>query len=128
MNIVGWTNITSEMEEALLKEDQVKVESKMKEAGLEIGGRYEPSECRSRHKVAIVVPYRDREDHLTVFLRYLHPFLMRQQLNYVVIIVEQSGMYMRSKCVQRFRKKFLFRALRKNFKCEQRVRLSIEEC
>lgn len=88
---VGWTNITSEMKEALLKEDQVKVELKMKEAGLGIGGRYEPIECRSRNKVAIVVPYRDRKEHLTVFLHYLHPFLQRQQLNYVIIIVEQSG-------------------------------------
>ncbi len=90
---VGWTNITSEMKEALLKEDEVQVELKMKEVGLGIGGRYEPIECRSRHKVAIVVPYRDRKDHLTVFLHYLHPFLQRQQLNYVIIIVEQSGIY-----------------------------------
>jgi hypothetical protein len=83
------------MKEAFLKEDQVKIELKMKEAGLRIGGRYEPIECRSRHKVAIVVPYRDRKDHLTVLLHYLHPFLQRQQLNYVIIIVEQSGIDIR---------------------------------
>ncbi|XP_059352980.1 beta-1,4-N-acetylgalactosaminyltransferase bre-4-like [Daphnia carinata] len=38
-----------------------------------------------------MVPYRDRKDHLTVYLRYLHPFLQRQQLNYVIIVVEQSN-------------------------------------
>ena len=88
---VGWINISSETKETLLKEDEMTVELKMKEAGLKMGGRYEPETCQSRNKVAIVVPYRDRKDHLTVFLRYLHPFLQRQQLNYVIIVVEQSG-------------------------------------
>jgi hypothetical protein len=88
---VGWINISLETKETLLKEDEMTVELKMKEAGLKMGGRYEPETCQSRHKVAIVVPYRDRKDHLTVFLRYLHPFLQRQQLNYVIIVVEQSG-------------------------------------
>ena len=88
---VGWINISSETKETLLKEDEMTVELKMKEAGLKMGGKYEPETCQSRNKVAIVVPYRDRKDHLTVFLRYLHPFLQRQQLNYVIIVVEQSG-------------------------------------
>ena len=88
---VGWINISSETKETLLKEDEMTVELKMKEAGLKMGGKYEPETCQYRNKVAIVVPYRDRKDHLTVFLRYLHPFLQRQQLNYVIIVVEQSG-------------------------------------
>ena len=88
---VGWINISSETKETLLKEDEMTVELKMKEAGLKMGGKYEPETCQSRNKVAIVVPYRDRKDHLTVFLSYLHPFLQRQQLNYVIIVVEQSG-------------------------------------
>ncbi len=79
----------------LLEEDENTVKMKMKNAYLKIGGRYEPNECRSRNKVAIVVPYRDRKDHLSVFLRYLHPFLQRQQLNYVIIVVEQSGTYLK---------------------------------
>lgn len=65
----------------------------MKEAGLKSGGRYEPSECQSRQKLAIIVPLRNRQDHLTVFLRYMHPFLQRQQLNYAIIVVEQSGKF-----------------------------------
>jgi hypothetical protein len=36
------------------------------------------------------VPYRNRADHLAVFLRYMHPFLQRQQLSYIIIVVEQS--------------------------------------
>ena len=34
--------------------------------------------------------YRDREDHLQVFLHHLHPILQRQQLDYRIFIVEQS--------------------------------------
>jgi hypothetical protein len=62
----------------------------MRKAGVTAGGRYEPSECRSRHKIAVVVPVRNRSRHLAIFTRYMHPFLQRQQLDYTVIVVEQS--------------------------------------
>jgi len=55
------------------------------------GGSYEPSECRARYKVAIVVPYRDREAHLKALLANLLPFLQRQQLAYTIFIVEQTS-------------------------------------
>ena len=77
--------------EAILKIDENVVESKLKETGVRPGGRYEPHACQSRHKVAIIVPIRNRTEHLIVFLRYMHPFLQRQQLNYIIIAVEQSG-------------------------------------
>ncbi len=89
--LVGWTNLSLAKVKSLLEDKENTVQMKMKSVDLKIGGRYEPKECRSRHKVAIIVPYRDRRDHLTVFLRYLHPFLQRQQLNYVIIVMEQSG-------------------------------------
>ena len=47
---------------------------------LELGGRYRPPHCTSRHRVAIIVPFRDREDHLRTFLFNLHTLLPRQQL------------------------------------------------
>jgi hypothetical protein len=56
---------------------------------LEPGGRYRPKECRARHKVAIIIPYRDREEHLRVFLHNIHPMLKRQQLDYGIYIVEE---------------------------------------
>lgn len=59
--------------------------------GLDLGGRFKPASCRSRHKVAIIVPYRDREEHLRIFLYNLHHFLQRQQVDYGIYIVEQSG-------------------------------------
>ena len=58
---------------------------------IELGGSYEPTECRPRYNVAIVVPYRDREAHLKAFLANLHPFLQRQQLAYTIFIIEQTS-------------------------------------
>ncbi|XP_078617408.1 uncharacterized protein LOC144885384 [Branchiostoma floridae x Branchiostoma japonicum] len=55
------------------------------------GGRWNPPYCKSRHKVAIIVPYRDREQHLRIFLKHMHPVLRRQQLDYGIYIVEQYG-------------------------------------
>ena len=57
---------------------------------VQLGGRYEPVECQSRNKVAIVVPLRNRFQHLNVLLRHLHPFLQRQQLAYAIFVIEQS--------------------------------------
>ena len=58
---------------------------------LEAGGRWRPRECEAGHKVAIIVPYRDREPHLRAFLLNIHRFLQKQQIEYGVYIVEQSG-------------------------------------
>jgi hypothetical protein len=58
---------------------------------VQIGGRYKPNECNARDKVAIVVPYRDRKQHLPIFLKNLHPFLMKQQIDYGIFVVEQSS-------------------------------------
>ena len=57
---------------------------------VQLGGRYEPAECQSRNKVAIVVPFRDRVKHLRIFLRHIHSFLQRQQLAYAIFVIEQS--------------------------------------
>ncbi|XP_042223301.1 uncharacterized protein LOC121867457 [Homarus americanus] len=58
---------------------------------LEPGGRFRPAECRARHRVAIIIPYRDRIKHLSVFLYHLHPILQRQQIDYAIYVVEQAG-------------------------------------
>ncbi|XP_048825764.1 beta-1,4-galactosyltransferase 1 [Brienomyrus brachyistius] len=55
------------------------------------GGRYKPSECIALQKVAIIIPFRKREDHLRFWLYYLHPILQRQQLDYGVYIINQDG-------------------------------------
>nr|XP_033799336.1 beta-1,4-galactosyltransferase 4 isoform X4 [Geotrypetes seraphini] len=54
-------------------------------------GRNHPSECRSLQRVAILIPYRNREKHLLYLLKHLHPFLQRQQLDYAIYIIHQAG-------------------------------------
>ena len=56
---------------------------------LGLGGRYTPDTCLTTNKVAIIVPYRNRESHLKTFLQNIHPFLRRQLLDYGIYIVEQ---------------------------------------
>lgn len=55
------------------------------------GGKWHPSKCKARHKVAIIIPYRDRLHHLIILLAHLHPILQRQQLHYTIYVVEQDG-------------------------------------
>ena len=54
------------------------------------GGHYQPKQCLARHKVAIIVPYRDRVDILKRFLYHTHQILQRQQLNYRIYVCEQA--------------------------------------
>ncbi|XP_028328587.1 beta-1,4-galactosyltransferase 2-like [Gouania willdenowi] len=55
------------------------------------GGRYTPPDCRARWKVAIIIPFRHRENHLKYWLHYLHPILRRQKIDYGLYIINQLG-------------------------------------
>ncbi|XP_037353967.1 beta-1,4-galactosyltransferase 1-like [Talpa occidentalis] len=55
------------------------------------GGRYSPKDCISPHKVAIIIPFRNRQEHLKYWLYYLHPILQRQQLDYGIYVINQAG-------------------------------------
>lgn len=54
-------------------------------------GRWKPNTCKSRHRVAIIIPYKNRLDNLNYFLTHMHPFLQRQELEYQIFVVEQSN-------------------------------------
>ena len=56
---------------------------------LGLGGSWAPRSCVSRQRVAVIVPYRDRQRHLRALLGVLHPMLQRQMLRYTVFVVEQ---------------------------------------
>lgn len=56
-----------------------------------LGGTWSPPDCQARHKIAIIIPYRDRKNHLITLLATLHPILQRQQLDYKIIVTEQYG-------------------------------------
>lgn len=55
------------------------------------GGEWRPRACTARHRLAVIVPYRDRAANLDAFLYHMHPLLQRQQLAYRVFVVEQVG-------------------------------------
>ena len=60
--------------------------------GIQYGGQWSPSNItiNSSEKVAIIVPYKNRLKNLKSFIRYMHPFLMQQNANYGIYIVEQA--------------------------------------
>ncbi|KAK2848705.1 hypothetical protein Q5P01_008539 [Channa striata] len=55
------------------------------------GGRFKPKNCEALQKVAIIIPFRKRDEHMKYWLYYLHPVLQRQQLDYGVYIINQEG-------------------------------------
>jgi hypothetical protein len=55
------------------------------------GGFYQPKNCIPREKLAIIIPYRDRETNFLLLLKYLHPLLQKQARYYRIILVEQFG-------------------------------------
>jgi len=60
-----------------------KVTEQIKEGGCHI-----PIGC-IREKVAIIIPYKDRESHLKKLLYHLHPLLVLQQIQYCIYVTEQ---------------------------------------
>lgn len=56
-----------------------------------LGGSWTPPPalCAPRYRVAIIIPYRDRKEHLSLLLAHLHPLLQLQLLSYTIYVVEQ---------------------------------------
>jgi len=53
----------------------------------QINGRFKPVNCLARHRLAIIIPYKDRLSQLKIFLNHMHPFLQNQQLDYQIYVV-----------------------------------------
>ncbi|OQR73103.1 beta-1 [Tropilaelaps mercedesae] len=49
-----------------------------------------PSGCDPAYRTAIVVPYRDRAEHLNLFVQHIHDFLAGQGIAYALYVIEQS--------------------------------------
>ena len=54
-----------------------------------VDGHYKPLDCTAIQKVAIIVPYRDREKQLKIFMNNVIPRIYRQQLEFGIYIIEQ---------------------------------------
>ncbi|XP_032432832.1 beta-1,4-galactosyltransferase 4 [Xiphophorus hellerii] len=97
------TNISAEKDECpekspllvgaskLTFESSLNLKDVEKENKVVTKGEYEPSDCKARHSVAILIPHRNRERHLLYLLHHLHPFLQRQQLHYAIYVIHQAG-------------------------------------
>lgn len=53
------------------------------------GGSWEPQNCIPQHEVALIIPYRKREDQLKIFLSHIHEFLQKQFISYQIFVIEQ---------------------------------------
>ncbi|KAF1743272.1 hypothetical protein MXB_3431, partial [Myxobolus squamalis] len=42
-----------------------------------------------QQKIAIIIPFRNRDTQINTFLNHMHPFLIKQKLNYRIFVVEQ---------------------------------------
>ncbi|XP_034949198.1 beta-1,4-galactosyltransferase 1-like [Chelonus insularis] len=58
--------------------------------GILPGGQWKPLNCHSLFNVAIILPYRNRQAQLNIFMNYIHPFLQGQNLDYRIFVIEQS--------------------------------------
>ncbi|VDN14525.1 unnamed protein product [Dibothriocephalus latus] len=54
---------------------------------------WNPVNCTAQQTVAIIIPFRDRYDNLTVFLKHMHPFLRHQKVAYSIYVVEQASLW-----------------------------------
>ncbi|RVE74130.1 hypothetical protein OJAV_G00038170 [Oryzias javanicus] len=55
------------------------------------GGHWKPQDCKPRWKVAILIPFRNRHEHLPILFQHLIPMLQRQRLQFGFYVIEQSG-------------------------------------
>ncbi|XP_025092558.1 beta-1,4-galactosyltransferase 6-like isoform X2 [Pomacea canaliculata] len=63
------------------------------------GGIFKPKHCRARAKTAVIFPYRDRERNLLLVLLNLIPFMMAQNLEFQIFVVEQVPWFDFNKCM-----------------------------
>ncbi|CAF0827351.1 unnamed protein product [Brachionus calyciflorus] len=66
----------------------IELEKSLSNLSIEKGGSWSPKECKPRYKVALIIPYRNRENILKIFLKNLHPFLQKQQIEYGIYLIE----------------------------------------
>ncbi|XP_023930874.1 beta-1,4-galactosyltransferase 2 [Lingula anatina] len=65
------------------------LENKFRCLGVIAGGRWKPLDCVPQTHVAVIIPFRDREEHLRIFLNNMHPMLQKQKLHYGIYVVDQ---------------------------------------
>lgn len=85
-HLIGFVKQTTLLMKALNEGHVIRMHKNLKP-----GGSWRPTTCRPRYKVAIIVPFRDRQSHLTRLIDFLVPILQRQLLDFRFIVTEQYG-------------------------------------
>jgi hypothetical protein len=67
------------------------IEKRLGDRNITEGGFYSPSHCKPKYKIAIIVPYRKRIHQLAIFMNHLHPFLIKQGIDYGIFVIEPIG-------------------------------------
>ncbi|KAK2146171.1 hypothetical protein LSH36_627g01026 [Paralvinella palmiformis] len=57
---------------------------------LTLGGHYFPKHCQSKWRIAVIVPFRRREQHLILFLDNIIRFLQLQKIAFTIFVIEQT--------------------------------------
>uniref|UniRef100_A0A2K6EN73 Beta-1,4-galactosyltransferase 6 n=1 Tax=Propithecus coquereli TaxID=379532 RepID=A0A2K6EN73_PROCO len=60
-----------------------------KDLDIEPGGHWRPKDCKPRWKVAVLIPFRNRHEHLPIFFLHLIPMLQKQRLEFAFYVIEQ---------------------------------------
>ncbi|KAJ8307069.1 hypothetical protein KUTeg_015153 [Tegillarca granosa] len=69
--------------------DSLPICEKNRYNGSQGGGRFRPKYCQPKDGI-IIIPYRDRENQLKIFLNNLIPILKRQLVDFTVYVIEQA--------------------------------------
>lgn len=55
----------------------------------QFGGYWKPNQCLPIRHVAIIIPFRDRREHLCILLKNLIPVLVSQLTEFRIFVIEQ---------------------------------------
>jgi hypothetical protein len=80
--------LVGRVEADLFSYEMAEVEEHHGNSSITLGGHWSPSECTARYRVAIIIPYRNRDMQLRIFLNFMHPFLQKQQIDYQIFLIE----------------------------------------
>ena len=81
-------NLVGRLQSDLYSYEMKEIEEYLSNSTIQVGGHWSPSHCTARFRVAIIIPYRNREMQLRIFLNVMHPFLQKQQLDYQIFLIE----------------------------------------
>ncbi|WAR07149.1 BRE4-like protein, partial [Mya arenaria] len=56
-----------------------------------INGTWKPASCNPVQHVAVIIPFRNREEHLHILLKSIIPILVKQKVHLHIFVAEQYG-------------------------------------